>query len=171
VLGVAPDGLVADLEDGVFYYRETWVGGIFSNPDCLPEHPYVSGKGCKFATVPSGRGAFVTNDNDLGKFYLEPTCNVTANMPNCPNPCPSGGKFDGFGCRLRSAPSGTVPFIYENGFYYQAINDPEPCWKGGGFDGSNCRLQDGVAGAFIRGLDFYAPAQCPVIPWAQATGR
>ncbi len=174
LLGIAPNELTADLADGVFYYRRTWLGGVFSDPECLPEHPLVSGEGCRFGAVPAGRSGFVTNEDDTGKFYLEPTCNPTWNLPNCASPCPLGGSFDGIGCRIRRAPSGTSPFVYGDGLYYGALaSDPaEACWKGGSFDGANCWLQQApAAGVSVLGDAFYLPAACPMVPWASATGR
>lgn len=174
LLGVAPNELIADLEDGAFYYRRTWVGGLFSDPDCLPEHPLVDGKGCHFADLPAGRSGFVTNEDDAGKFYLEPVCSPTFNLPNCATPCPHGGTFDGLGCRLRRAPSGTTPFVYEGNLYYGALStDPaEACWKGGSFDGANCWLAPAPApGVSVLGDAFYLPSACPMVPWALADGR
>lgn len=170
LLGAAPDGFKVQLLDGAFYYEQKWLGSIFDPKECRPEHPYVDGKGCYLAAVPQGRSGFVVNQDGQSRYYLQATCNPLEGIANCTTPCPQIGNWDGANCYITSAPSGTTPFLYQNGFYIDASNGT--CPLAGSFDGAHCLISSAPSGTspFIYQNGFYVKGSCGPLPYEDATG-
>jgi hypothetical protein len=168
-LGESPSGFKGGVKNGKLYY---WTRSIFTvtrAEDCLPGHGFEQGEGCVFGTVPAGRLGSVSNDDGVARFFLNHTCDLHEAVPNCPRPCPAGGRFEGERCFLRTAPQGTSPFLHDNKFYYQRLSsDPAAaCPAGGFYDGANCHLGAPPAGrvATLHGNRFgYRPA-CTNVPF------
>ncbi len=176
LVGAAPDKMKAYLIDGGFYYRRSWIAGIFDDTDCEPEHPYVDGKGCHIGDVPSGRSGFVINNSNSlgitaeGRFYLEPVCNSLAGLANCSIPCPIAGTWDGANCFVLDPGPTAEAFVY-GGYFYTA----EPCPEGstGYTDGANhcqwMQVPTGTTG-FVHEGRFYVEGACQALPFRDATG-
>ena len=118
-----------------------------------------------WGNVPQGRGAFVTGE----KFYLTPVCSPTKNLPNCSNPCPDGGTYDGKNCHLLSLPSQYKFFILNKGLYYlkPGLNKKNTCPYSGPNQvtsvGVNCFLNYTLppnSRAFISNSNLYLKAAC-----------
>jgi hypothetical protein len=57
------------------------------------------------------------------------------------------GSYDGANCYVGSAPSGTNAFIYNDKFFYTALNGNQCPLPGSTFDGVHCMLTDIVDNA------------------------
>ncbi len=78
------------------------------------------------------------------------------------NPCPPGSVYDGANCYFGiHAPSGSNPFIWNGGFYWQA-GPGNSCCCGSWYDGANCYAGHGGAGAFVWNNSFYVTPRCEV---------
>lgn len=115
--------------------------------------------------VPDGRMGFINGNS----FYLTPVCSPTNTIPNCANPCPKGGTYDGRNCLIMSVPDNVVPFIHNRGFYYKktAKQGPNICsFKGPygvKFDSANCLLNYWAPPGttpFIYKNNFYLTSAC-----------
>lgn len=75
---------------------------------------------------------------------------------NCP--C---GTYDGSNCYVGTAPSGSTAFIYNNNFYYTAINGNQCPLAGSSYDGANCFLMTIPSNTtgFIYNNSWYAQEQ------------
>lgn len=161
-LGSPPGGMTAIVAGGDLRYKANV--GPTSSIQCRPGDAFVSPTdGCLWMDVPSGRSAFVYDN----LFYVTATCSATANTPNCADPCPVDGTYDGANCYIFTSPGGTAPFVYQNGFYYTAVAGPDPCPYEGPYgvwyDGLNCYLNytaPSGSGPFLNGNDFYLTAAC-----------
>lgn len=92
----------------------------------------------------------------------------------CPNPCPTGGVFDGANCYMYGVP-GNVPFLWAGNFYYGKVNDHpgSPCPHtvydmlngtsiAPGFDTANCYIasSNGGPNPFIWHGNYYISRSC-----------
>jgi hypothetical protein len=98
--------------------------------------------------------------------------------PPCPNPCPTGGFFDGANCFMYAVP-GNSPFIYNGAFYYARVDGhpsspcPHAVWDmfhntsiQPGFDTANCFIKSANGGPnpFLwtdaHGTHYYISRSC-----------
>lgn len=111
----------------------------------------------------------MSNGDTKVEFAVNALCRASEGLPNCTNPCPRGGTWDGAGCFIRTAPNGTTGFLYGTGFYYQRITTTAAtaCPGGGTYDGANCLLQEVPAGAtaFLRNNALYLAGACANVAW------
>jgi len=176
-VGSAPDGHVARIENGSFYYRITgWDDFWGGDNDCFETHP-EDDDGCLFAAIPENRDGFVNKTNEgarlsLESFYLEPLCEPFDHLSNCANPCPVGGRYKYGECFLMKVPDGANGFIYDDNFYLSKNTDADPCPYGGLFDGANCKIYEMPAGhsGRLEGDDFIINPSCERIPYEAGTG-
>ena len=166
---VEKSGFKGEVKDGHYYYFKKGLFNVTRASDCLPGNSFSRWRGCDFGVVPAGRTAQVTNGDTQVEFAVTALCNASEGLPNCANPCPRGGMWDGAGCFVRTAPNGTTGFLYGTGFYYQRLTtDPATACPGGGtYDGANCLLQPVPAGAtaFLRNNALYLQGACANVSW------
>lgn len=168
-IGDSPDQMMGEVKNGKFYYFTVEYLGEKTAEDCLPGDAFEPEEGCVFGKVPAGRSGLVSNNGKVAGFYVNHLCAPHAGVANCANPCPKEGAFDGVGCFLRTAPTGTSAIVHDNAFYYQRLsaNEAEACPAGGELDGANCRLGAAPAGttAFLKADRFYVNATCGNVPY------
>lgn len=111
----------------------------------------------------------LVNANHNTHFYLAKVRNAP-----CPNPCPTGGHFDGANCFLYAVP-GNIPFVWDGSFYYGKVQDHpgSPCphevhdmLNGSsitpGFDTANCHIASANGGPnpFLWDDNYYISRSC-----------
>ncbi len=149
----------------VGYFADTQGGSSGSPVIAYSDHLVVALHHC--ANCPN-RGVSIDKViNDLGAS-LPPNSAVN---PNCLNPCPTGGVFDGANCYMWSVP-GNAPFVWQGGLYYQPVWHPNGSCPHPGydnwnnisypatFDGANCYLGNFGPNPFVWGGNYYLARAC-----------
>ncbi|MBN1944812.1 MAG: family 16 glycosylhydrolase [Bradymonadales bacterium] len=160
-LASAPPMTEGFLSDGIFFYN-----ALPADAENRCPIGHLAGLICEVGPVPEGRTAFVHEDRH---FYLTPVCDPTATMPNCAEPCPIVGEYDGDDCYLFDPPVGANPFVYDNGFYYEPLSaDPATRCPMGSYDGANCFLGSAPEGthALVKNGVYYVLPACGHVPRA-----